>query len=48
MGRPKGFTCAAIRLCLAVKVPVRLPHHPAVGMMRALRTLAGPGWPVPG
>jgi hypothetical protein len=43
MGRPKGFTCAPIRLCLAVKVPVRLPHHPAVGMMRALRTLAGPG-----
>lgn len=47
MGRPPVFSDVAIQLCLSVKVLFKLPLRQAVGMVRALLTLAGLDWPVP-
>lgn len=47
IGRSAVFSDTAIQLCLSVKVLFNLPLSQTVGMVRALRKLAGLDWPVP-
>lgn len=41
LGRPPGFSDAAVQFCLSIKVLFRLPQRQTAGMVASLLRLAG-------